>query len=88
MTIPIVPPSERMEIMMPVATAIRSGGTESWPAATKVTSVILSPMPMRTGYPQTAFLVLALVADKQAKKAMKIKKARTVIHRSFLVFVQ
>lgn len=88
MAMPMVPPRERMEIMMPVATAIRLGDTESCPAASRATSVMLRPKPMSTGYPQTSFLVWAFVVDMQAKKAMKMRNARTVIHRSFLAFVQ
>lgn len=65
-----------------------SGGTESWPAAISAISVMLSPIPIRTGKPQTSFLVLEFVVLMQAKKMTKIRKAVTVIQRTFFVLVQ
>ena len=86
--IPIVPPRDRMEIIIPLATAMSSGGTESCPAATSAISVMLKPAPIRTGKPQTSFLVWEFVVLMQAKKMMKMRKAQTVIQRTFFVLVQ
>lgn len=88
MAIPMVPPRDRVEDMMPLATAMSSGGTESCPTARRVKSVMPSPVPIRTGNPQTSALVWAPVVDMHAKKAMKARKANTVIQRTFFVRVQ
>jgi hypothetical protein len=46
---PMVPPRERVLMTRPLATAMSSGGVDSWAAVTRVVKVIPIAVPRRTG---------------------------------------
>src|SRR5690349_10266325 len=74
---PTEPPNERVAIISPDVVAMRSRGVQSCATVTSVQRHVPSPIPRKTGYPQTWLLVLGLDVAMRMKKIIMLTKAKT-----------